>query len=583
MNILRSIITLCLSILLTSYALQTTAQPPDAVTQYYVSESGKLYWPADKPVYLFVSDAPDGARPQRLKSDSSNQYADPFFLDTEGVNYIRTKWAVDPETKKYVLPMREVVFEIYRDGTTPATDISLTGANSFNKEGVQYYGKNLQLSLSSKDQLSGSRVTYVSANGSDFQPYSTALKLEENKPYTFKYYTVDNVGNRENTKERSFIVDVVAPTTEIEFTGDRRNNIFSPRAKFSLKAMDTGSGVKALYYSIDGGQEKRFYNEVPLKDLVDGDHKVSFYSIDQVGNKEEVKTMDFYLDKTAPEVKATVVGDQYQNRGRVFVSVRTKVKLEVSDNKAGVKKVWYKIDDNPERPYVEPFELPQSKGKHVIMYYATDNVNNNFKSLFDESASDRSSLDIDMVAPEISYNFKGKMHVTRDTSFITSETKIDLGAVDDDSGVKKVGYKINGGKGIEYVAPFNIPEEGRYVIDFYGMDQVNNRNSKEFFFIVDNTGPEIETILSSDPIGSISLDDKDSDLKVYSSGVKLYLGATDMVVNTAAIYYQINDGKEVEYSGPIAIKQKGIVTYKVRAVDDLGNESTSETFEIFIK
>ena len=101
--------------------------------------------------------------------------------------------------------------------------------------------------------------------------------------------------------------------------------------------------------------------------------------------------------------------------------------------------------------------------------------------------------------------------------------------------------------------------------------------------MVDKTGPQIEVILSSESIGSIKLDDRSEPLPVYDSGLKIYLGATDAVVDTESIYYSINGEAERLYTQPVKIRSKGIVSYKVRAVDNLGNTSQSEVFELFIK
>ena len=211
-------------------------------------------------------------------------------------------------------------------------------------------------------------------------------------------------------------------------------------------------------------------------------------------------------------------------------------------------------------------------------------MNNRFDGKLEEANLSRSSLDIDMDAPEISYEFKGSQYHSRDTAFVTSNSEIALSAIDGESGVKDLGYKINGGQGQIYDGPIKLEEEGHYTIDFYGTDQVNNRNTKTFFFVVDNTGPQIEHILSMEPVGKIMLDEKEGKpLNVYSKGVKLFLGATDKTVDTDKIFYSINESAEVEYTRPIKITAKGLVTYSVRAVDKLGNSTTLDPVEIFIK
>ncbi len=576
-------IRLFVALILCIHVTASAQVQPEHPRRYYVAEDGKLYWQAEKPVFLFISENPDGSEAKRLESESTPEHTNPLYLDTEGINYVRTKWAVDQTTKKPVSPQQEIVFEIYRDGTAPATTVNFSAPNAFQSEDKIFYGNDLSISASAIDQLSGVASTFYSLNGNSFTNYNNVLTYSADGDYSFKFYSLDNVGNAETPQTFDFTLDLTSPVTRYTVTGDKTSEILSPRTIIQLEGEDGSSGMENIYFRIDSGRDQRFRESVALTDLAEGDHTLTYYSVDNVGNKESDRTYDFYMDRTSPEVIASVVGDQYQNRGRVFISVRTKVKLEASDNKAGIKKVWYKIDDGPEIPYKEPFELPKSKGKHIIEYYATDKVNNNFKSLFDESTSGRESLDIDVEAPEIDFSYAGDQFFSRDTAFITSKTDIGLSAVDNDAGVKAVGYKINGGKGQVYEGPFKLEEEGTYVVDFYGTDQVNNRNSKTFFFTVDNTGPAIEQILSMEPVGSISLNDEPQPLSVYSKGVKLYLAATDAVIDTDAIYYTINDGEEQRYTEPIEINSLGIVSYKVRATDKLGNTSNTDTFKIFVK
>ncbi len=556
---------------------------PEHPRRYYVAEDGKLYWQAEKPVFLFISENPDGSGAKRLESQSTPEYTNPLYLDTEGINFVRTKWAVDQTTKEVVAPQKEIVFEVYRDGNSPLTAVNFSAPNAFQSEDIVYYGNDLAISATAKDELSGVNSIFYALNGANYTSYSNTLTYTNDGDYSFKFYSLDNVGNAEAPQSFDFKLDLTSPTTRYTVTGDKTSEILSPRTIIQLEGEDGSSGMENIYFRIDSASNQRFRESVALTDLAEGEHTLTYYSVDNVGNKENDRTYDFYVDRTSPEVVASVVGDQYQNRGRVFISVRTKVKLVASDNKSGIRKVWYKIDDGPEIPYREPFELPKSKGKHIIEYYATDKVNNNFKSLFDESTSGRESLDIDVEAPEIDFDFAGDQFFSRDTAFITSKTDIGLSAIDADAGVKAVGYKINGGKGEVYDQPFHLLEEGTYVVDFYGTDQVNNRNSKTFFFTVDNTGPRIEQILSMEPVGSISLNDQPDPLSVYSKGVKLYLAATDAIIDTDAIYYSLNGGEEKRYTEPVEINTLGIVSYKIRATDKLGNTSTTDTFEIFVK
>ena len=76
----------------------------------------RLYWNKHLPVYLYLSPNPNGADAHLLKSESMPRYATPFYFDTEGRNFMRTRWAVDPDTKKAIVPQKEVLWEVYADG-----------------------------------------------------------------------------------------------------------------------------------------------------------------------------------------------------------------------------------------------------------------------------------------------------------------------------------------------------------------------------------------------------------------------------------------------------------------------------------
>ena len=141
---------------------------PDHPKRYYVAEDGKLYWQAQKPVFLFISENPDGAEAKRLESETSSEYTNPLYLDTEGINYVRTKWAVDQTSKKTVSPQHEIVFEVYRDGTSPLTNVNFSAPNAFQSEGNIYYGQGLSISASSKDELSGVSQIYYALNGNAY-------------------------------------------------------------------------------------------------------------------------------------------------------------------------------------------------------------------------------------------------------------------------------------------------------------------------------------------------------------------------------------------------------------------------------
>jgi len=547
----------------------------------YVDENGTLFWPGGHPLYLYVTDNSEAKNIHQLKSKKTPEYTNPMYLDTEGANWIRSKWAY--KDSKYSTPKQEVEFAIYRDSNPPKTNVELNDATRYENNNSYYFGKGLKISITSQDALSGVENIMISQDGQPFMPYAGPISADAEKKYSFKIYAIDNVGNVSEMQHIKFQVDFTPPKTTHVIKGEKYKEILSSTTIISLHSKDDISKVKQIRYSFDGAAEQQFTDEIRLNNLEEGNHTLTYYSIDNVNNKEEEKRYNFYLDKTPPSIEASVVGDQYQNRGRVFVSTRSKVKLEAEDEKSGVRSISYRIDGGDEIDFVEPFDLPKDEGKHVINFYAVDNVGNDTEEMFDESKHGRTGLDLDMSAPELSYSVGEPKIETRDTLFVTSKSPVVLQATDNDAGINKIGYKVDNKTGKTYESPITIENEGYHRIDYYATDNVNNRGIDEFFLVVDNTGPTIETVLSNEPIGHIELETEDQKLPVYAKNVKLYLGATDKTVDTGTLYYKINDGSYQEYGNAVSLSQTGVITFQIKAVDKLGNATESEPRKIFVQ
>jgi hypothetical protein len=80
------------------------------------------------------------------------------------------------------------------------------------------------------------------------------------------------------------------------------NGYYTSPVTITLTATDNRE-VAVTYYSIDGGTYRTY--TAPITINVDGEHTVSFYSVDGVGNEEAPQTVSFKLDATAPTASIT--------------------------------------------------------------------------------------------------------------------------------------------------------------------------------------------------------------------------------------------------------------------------------------
>jgi hypothetical protein len=108
-------------LLITSIPLFPQQTQPDE-KKIYRSDDDRLYINKGLGIYLWISTSPDPeSEKTRLTSDSSKQYSNPMYFDTEGYNSIRHKSAVDTLSQQQVFPLTDVIFEVYADGLPPVS------------------------------------------------------------------------------------------------------------------------------------------------------------------------------------------------------------------------------------------------------------------------------------------------------------------------------------------------------------------------------------------------------------------------------------------------------------------------------
>jgi len=546
--------------------------------KHFTGSDGKLYWNEKLPFYISISSSPD-EKPILLKSETTPKFVNPSFWDGNGTHHLKHDIG-DNQNAKISVPGGAVIWEVYSDGINPVTTSEFLKAEKSIQNNITYYGPNLEVPIKATDNLSGVEKTYYSINKEKWIENQTAIKFQTEGSNILKYYSVDNVGNAENYNVEEFVVDLTSPATYYTIVGIAlENNIISTTTLITLASEDKYSGVAKIYYKIDNNAEVLYKGgNIPISLLDNGNHKLTFYAIDNVKNKETEQVFDFYLDRIAPILTSDVLGDRYIVDGQVYFSGRTKMKLTAVDNKSGIKQVLFSIDGEDFVSYNDPFYLPSVQGTHVVRYFAIDkvenntNTNNSVNYQLDNYKYNVNKIYVDLIGPTLSFNYIGDYFKARDTVFINSKTKIKMNATDAESGLQYISYSLNNVlEETKYSEAFTIDKQGFNQIEYFGYDNVNNRNKADFTFIVDNEGPELKYNFSIESIGS------KNGLDMYPNYVMLYLAATDEKVGTKEIYYSLNGSPEKLFSKYIeSFASKTENNLKIRILDKLNNEKQFE-------
>lgn len=567
-----------------------TQEPLEHQKRIYSSPEGKLYIQKSMPVYLRLATSPDeDAESYLLKSEESSKYSNPLYFDTEGWNTVRSPSAVDTSTREVVHPQQDVIFEVYADSRAPKSKIELPSADHRTKEGLVYFAEGVNFKLTGQDALSGLEDIYYSVNGKPYQLYEEPVVCKEEKAYHIRYYAVDHVRNVEQPHSVKFVIDKTPPVTTYSIEGDNKNNMLGTDAFIRLSSKDSLSGVKQIYYSINGEQAQVYDGPISVQQFEDNSNELIYYAEDHAGHREpeqslkssleqegdsgnEGESFSYYIDREAPEVSLAIIGDQYEGE-HLYVSERSKVELKAKDDKSGVKEITYSVNNSGlSEPYEKPFALKE-KGMQYVNFAAEDQVNN-------FSGRKTRKVFVDNERPEASVSFEDAHFKNRDTVFVLPSTRINLQSEDGESGIQKIQYQVDQQDEKTYRDPLQLSDSGFHIFNYRGVDRVNNKQKKQSVKVyVDDQAPEIYHHFSVKSIGTKEV--REEQYTIYPSNCRLYVAATDMACGTDRIRYRINDG-QWKTQIPLTDMKPGNYNVQIQAVDYLGNQ-TSESVKFAIE
>ncbi len=196
--------------------------------------------------------------------------------------------------------LEEVVHEtkIMIDKTAPTLTIDQTS-------GLKLTRNYLTLSWMASDEMSGLDRILTKLDGQAYvehDPSEISIRLTglQDGAHVFTVVAYDKAGSP-TMKSIDFLVDGTPPVTSASHLGVYgRGQWYVSMVKVNLTAYDLTTSVKDTFYSINGADWQR-YGE-PFSVLDNGIIIVEFYSVDELGNAENVKSIELNIDFFAPEL-----------------------------------------------------------------------------------------------------------------------------------------------------------------------------------------------------------------------------------------------------------------------------------------
>ena len=233
-------------------------------------------------------------------------------------------------------------------------------------------------------------------------------------------------------------------------------------------------GVAYTKYRLDG----RKWNEykAAMEISKEGWHILEYYSVDDSGNVESIKSFEFGIDKSTPSTIHSLNPSLPDGKNGWYVSNVT-VTLTASDGISGISHTFYRVDGNKWQEYKGAFIITQN-GNHTIQYYSMDNAGNveNIHSF--NVKIDVEAPFIEIVKPEKGIYLMDRKIASAPLTIVIGKITI-IASANDNIGIEKVEFYIDGKlKSIDNETPYswqwNEMAIGKHEITVKAYDEAGN-------------------------------------------------------------------------------------------------------------
>ena len=455
------------------------------------------------------------------------------------------------------------------DGLSDEDDMSFGVDNEPPATQANYDGKwrNMDFTVNLKGQDgfgSGVKDTYYIVN-KDGVKRSVSLAghpliESEGIDNELEFWSVDNVGNEEvHQTIRGIKLDKVSPMTEISLSGDSgENDWYISPVQVTLSAADVISGISSIKYRTDDGNWQEYSSSFNIGS--DGRHKVEYYSLDNAGNREDAKAMDFRIDMTPPETIASLSGTQ---GGNGWYLGPVEVTLMSTDNHSGLNNTRYRVDSSDWQEYSSKFTISSDK-EYKVEYYSVDMAGN-------AESQATISVKIDTQNPITTLSLLPEVPDGQNDWYI-SPVKATLSGSDSLSGLEVTRYR-DGDSWRDYSIPFTVSKDGEHTIEYYSEDKAGNYEPTGVgLFNLDTTPPSTQFRV----FGTKGKDNW------YISTVSISLSAGDAGAGLDSTWYRMGEGEWRKYSGTVKIDEDGEYMVEYYSVDQAGNREETKSQSVRI-
>lgn len=197
-----------------------------------------------------------------LYDNNNDGIGDRSYLVTEG----------SPNQYDHYPLMTIPITHLIDDRPTTAVIINATLGNN------EWYVSDSVISFVANDDVARIKWTTYRIDGGPFQNQTDPVTNLSDGIHLIEFYSVNSLGYFESIKSITIKIDRSAPTTTTSISG----------TNVTIASIDATSGLNRTIYRIDGGAWVNYSDTINVSSP--GNHSIEYYSIDNAGNQENIKS-----------------------------------------------------------------------------------------------------------------------------------------------------------------------------------------------------------------------------------------------------------------------------------------------------
>ncbi len=225
--------------------------------------------------------------------------------------------------------------------------------------------------------VEGDSVVYT-MDGAAGKVYTAPIPAPETGSHRLSFHAVDDLGNVSESRTLNVVADRTAPNSHLHFEGAQitreSSTIISSETRIVLEAEAGAVGAATLEYSLNGGRWQTYTSPFTIK--INGTIDFAYRARNALQTVEAAQKQRLTIDSLGPAIGVSYSASVTTEASTVQAAPGTLLFISAEDAPAGLRKVTYRIDDQPELIYRTPLSGFAPGKTYTIAIMAEDLLGN---------------------------------------------------------------------------------------------------------------------------------------------------------------------------------------------------------------